>query len=261
MVPEQVESLLTEYTEKLNNLPSDVIKGVYLYGSLALDAFEEENSDIDFITIINRPLVEEEEEKLQQLHVALKNDYPFGNVMDGVYMLDSQIGKYNEELEAYLYCEEGELKRGHWDINAITWWVLEHHGIKVIGPDVTELPLETSWNDVKKTLRYNTEHYWPNKKLIQLLNDDDALFAIETNARILCTLEQESVIPKTEALQVAKQKVGREWGQLLDEGMLLRTNHENSATSHYSSPLMRAQVIMNFMEYIRHECRPYYQIT
>ncbi|WP_036819559.1 nucleotidyltransferase domain-containing protein [Pontibacillus yanchengensis] len=261
MVPQQVESLLTEYTEQLNNLLNDAIKGVYLYGSLALDAFEEGNSDIDFITILNRHLSVEEEEKLQQLHVTLKNDYSFGDEMDGVYMLNSQIGKYNEELEAYLYCEEGEIKKGHWDINAVTWWVLEHHGVRITGPDIKELPLETSWNDVKKTLRYNTEHYWPNKKLIQLLGDEDALFAIETNARIFCTLDQERIVPKTEALSLLKEKIGTEWDTILLEGFHLRENHQDQASSYYSSPLMRAQVIMNFMEYIREECRSYYQLA
>ncbi|WP_343070868.1 nucleotidyltransferase domain-containing protein [Bacillus sp. REN10] len=75
-IPNEVNSLLLDYTNLLKAELSDVIYGVYLYGSIALSAFDERKSDVDFITILKRSLTNTELDRLSRLHQKVKKINP-----------------------------------------------------------------------------------------------------------------------------------------------------------------------------------------
>ncbi len=255
MIPENVKPLINQFSSELEQLPTDLIKGVYLYGSIALGSFEKERSDIDFVVVFNRPIQEDEVKTLENIHENLRQ-HPYGNRFDGVYIKEENLGKSNYELDPYFYISEGSLEKGHWDINAVTWWIMKHHGITVKGTPVEELSLHVEWSDVQKAMRYNIEHYWKEKKLQQFLEDDWVLSCVETNVRILCTMKKGEIIPKTKAMQEAKDWIGEDWHPVLDEALRIRFGNEEE--SYFSSMLMRAQTVVNFTDYIRSACEPYF---
>jgi hypothetical protein len=74
-----------------------------LYGSLALEAFVPEASDIDFVTMMNRELTKEEGTKLQSIHKQLRKE-PLGKRMDRMYISITDLGKDNKEQASYLSC-------------------------------------------------------------------------------------------------------------------------------------------------------------
>ncbi len=64
-IPEPICPLLQDYLELLSDRVPDLIAVCYLHGSIALDAFNERLSDIDFVTVLRqRPT----SEHLTQLH-------------------------------------------------------------------------------------------------------------------------------------------------------------------------------------------------
>ena len=84
--------------------------------------------------------------------------------MDGMYIPLADLGKYNDEMNEYVYCADGKANIGHWDINAVTWWTLKNQGITVTGKEAEDLSFQIRWDDVVNTMKYNVERYWSEKR-------------------------------------------------------------------------------------------------
>ncbi|MCR8983113.1 aminoglycoside adenylyltransferase domain-containing protein [Brevibacillus laterosporus] len=250
-IPKKISPLLQEYSDTLISELSDVIDGVYLYGSIALSAFDEHKSDIDFITIVKRSLTSAEIEIVRKLHHKLKKDNPLAKRLDGMYINLEDIGRDNKSLQPYPCCASGVFKKeGHWDINHVTWWTLKHHGITIVGKRVDDLGIATEWQDVKETMNYNINEYWAKKgkSRIYFLFDEWIEDAVVTLCRIYYTLKYQEIIAKGKAVEYALQVLSSEWHLLLKESIRIR-NRENGP-SYFSSRIKRAQEARNFIAYM-----------
>ncbi|MFF0829431.1 aminoglycoside adenylyltransferase domain-containing protein [Brevibacillus sp. NPDC003359] len=250
-IPESVRPLLRDYTQRLKAELPDLIYGVYLYGSIALSGFEEENSDIDFVTLLHRGVTNAEIETLENIHHALLNANPLAKRMDGMYIRLDDIGKTNPSLEPYPYCDSGAFKpSGHYDVNHVTWWVLKQQGITVMGKSVEELHIPTQWFDVGETMKYNVHEYWAPKgnSLLKFWLDGWVEFAVLTLCRIYYALFHEDIIPKRNAVEQALQELPSEWHLLLRES--LRIRYHSNEPSLFPSRIKRAKETQRFIRYI-----------
>ncbi|MEK4487599.1 aminoglycoside adenylyltransferase domain-containing protein [Psychrobacillus sp. FSL H8-0484] len=253
-LPVSVTRFMQTYLQALNvNLSDRLIEGVYIYGSIALGAFNEEKSDIDFIVLLKRPVNDQEVEIMKGIHSQMcKSNY--GSRMDGVYVQVNSLGKTNEELSPYPYCAEGNLSIGHWDVNHITWWVLKQHGITLQGTPIGELDIPTKWEDVLKTLNYNINHYWFNhtKDVSNFLSDEMIEFTTTTICRIICSLELQHILSKDGAVVECLKMLPERWHPLIKEGNRIRT--EISSKSFYESDVRRAEECRDFVLYAHQVC-------
>lgn len=253
-LPVQVQSFMQKYVDLLNkNLPSDLIEGVYIYGSIALGAFNEAKSDIDFVVLLRRVVSEQEVATIQDIHVQM-NKHAFGKRMDGVYIQLNTVGKTNEELSTYPYYIDGEVKVGHWDVNHITWWVLKEHGITLQGTPIRELNISTKWDDVLITLEYNMNKYWlsKTKKAYLFLFDSMIESATCTISRIICSLEQRDIFSKDKAVILCLDMLPERWHLLLKEGSRIRT--KANSRSLYRSKIRRSKDCRDFILYTHQLC-------
>ncbi|MGQ0513017.1 nucleotidyltransferase domain-containing protein, partial [Bacillus sp. D-CC] len=102
-LPKEVEQLMEQYIVGLKEIFLDEkIVGVYIYGSIALGAFHAETSDVDFVTVISDPVNEAEKQQLVELHKKLSGS-TLGKRMDGMYIPLADLGKYNDEMNEYVY--------------------------------------------------------------------------------------------------------------------------------------------------------------
>ncbi|RAP24904.1 hypothetical protein C2W64_02471 [Brevibacillus laterosporus] len=250
-IPEKISPLLQDYTNLLMSELPDVIHGVYLYGSIALSAFDEHKSDIDFITVLKRSLTNTETELVQKLHHTLKKGNSLAKRLDGMYINLEDIGKDNKSLQPYPCCASGTFKKmGYWDINHVTWWTLKHHGVTVVGKRLAELRIATQWLDVEETMNYNVNEYWAKKgkSRIYFLFDGWVEDAVLTLCRIYYTLKFKEIIPKGKAVEYALQVFPSEWHLLLRESLRIR-NGENEP-SYFSSRIKRAKETRRFILYL-----------
>lgn len=257
-IPEKVEACLTDYIKHIEKqLPRDLLVGVYLYGSISLGAFDEEKSDIDFITLLKRDLTKEEGKCVKSIHQSL-NVNSLGQRMDGMYLSIDHIGKTNGELSPYFYCSDGKVKKGYWDINAVTWWMLENNGIKVQGKRISDLSIRSKWNHVVENMKFNVDTYWLNKAKhkIMFVFDDMVEFCVLTLSRILSTLEVKKILTKVEALKKVKEILPQRWHLLLEEGGRLR--HNPKSTSLYQSRVKRAVECRKFIFFVYQFCHDCY---
>ena len=257
-IPEIIRPCLNDYIKYIESqFSSDILVGVYLYGSISLGGFDEKKSDIDFVTVLKRSLYQEEKDYLKVVHKKL-NLNSLGKRMDGIYIPLNEIGKSNKELSPYLYCSNGKIKRGYWDVNATTWWMVEQYGIKVHGKEISELNFQSKWIQVVKNMEYNINHYWKNKsknKFIFIF-DDMVEFCVLTISRILSTLETKKILTKVEGAKKAKEILPERWHLLLKEGLRLR--NKPKSLSLYSSRLKRAMECRKFILYAHNLCNEKY---
>ncbi len=258
LISQSAHNLLQLYLPQLNtNLPKSLIEGVYLYGSIALGAFDEKKSDIDFIVLLKREMNEKEIEIIKDIHFQLSKE-ELGSRMDGMYIQTKDLGKTNNLLQPYPYCSEGLVEVGHWDINHVTWWVLKEHGIVLQGTAIQELNIPTEWEDVLETLKYNINHYWYEKaKEIPDSVPDEVVEAVTaTICRILYSLEYQQIISKKEALRKGLSMLPNVWHPLIQEGMRIRTLEQSPSL--FATESSRAEACRDLILYAHELCNARY---
>lgn len=75
-VPAVLTSLVDEFLALLEEKLPGLVGGFYLQGSLALDAFNERWSDLDFVAFLNRGWTTRDLAALQNIHHTLHRKYP-----------------------------------------------------------------------------------------------------------------------------------------------------------------------------------------
>lgn len=66
-----MQALMNQVTEGYRRVLSDALCGIYLHGSLAFGCFNPQQSDIDFLAVVRRPLTQKEKEGLIRLLLDL----------------------------------------------------------------------------------------------------------------------------------------------------------------------------------------------
>jgi len=257
-IPESIRPCLNDYIKLMEDkLSSHILVGTYLYGSISLGGFDKEKSDIDFVTVLKRGLTQEESNNLKAIHKEL-NLNSLGKRMDGIYIPMNEVGKTNEALSPYLYCTNGKIKRGYWDINAVTWWMIKQYGIKIYGKEISELNFQSNWIKVVENMEYNINVYWINKAKNRLvfMFDDMIEFCVLTISRILSTLEFEKILTKMDGASKAKEILPERWHLLLEEALRMRINPKSA--SFYSSRLKRAMECREFISFAYDLCNERY---
>jgi len=257
-VPETIQPLLHDYIQYMEqHFPNDILVGTYLYGSISLGEFNEDKSDIDFVTVVNRELNQQEVHTLKSIHKEL-NLHSLGRRMDGIYITIDGLGKSNVELPPYFYCSNGKIKKGYWDVNAVTWWMIEQYGIKVYGNEVSGLNLQSQWSKVIENMEYNINSYWINKakNAFIFMFDDMVEFCVLTISRILSTLDAKKILTKTEGANKAQDILPERWHLLLKEGLRLR--NDRKSPSLYPSRFKRAKECREFISFSHTLCNEKY---
>lgn len=212
---EPLDLFLLRYVNEVTAILEEKIHGIYVYGSIALEAFEEAHSDIDIIVVVKHQLTKAQAKQLAHVHKRLVKEEHYGKRLDGMFITLEHLGKN----EACYYTYNGKVKFGHWDTNAITWWLLKHKGVTLYGPFAHSLPLEVEWSHVQATLQYNLHSYWAmqTKKVFAFWRTEDVVFAVTTMARIYASYVKQEIVSKKEALQWLSQHARTEWQPLFVE--------------------------------------------
>ncbi|EJQ35506.1 MULTISPECIES: nucleotidyltransferase domain-containing protein [Bacillus] len=253
-LPAEVKQLMEQYIVGLKEIFLDgKIVGVYVYGSIALGAFHIETSDVDFVAVLNDSVNEAEKQQLVELHKKM-SESTLGKRMDGMYIPLADLGKYNHEINEYVYCADGKADIGHWDINAVTWWTLKNQGITVIGKEVEDLPFQIKWDDVVNTMKYNVEHYWSEKAKRPYLFfiEEWVESAVVTMGRILYTLDHKTIVSKDRGLQYLLERSAKEWEPLLKEVERMRYDPKEKKKL---SIWRRADMMKRYLLSLIEECR------
>ncbi len=253
-LPVSVQPLIEAYVQALEPLRQRFY-GVYVYGSIALGAFEELASDIDVLALTRGEWSPPELKQLRTLHERLISAYPLGRRLEVFYVPEQYLGVAQPDtlkgtLAPYPTFHDGRLSPAtHEGLNAVTWWMLKHHGLRLLGPEREALPLEVTWADILATMRYNLEVYYTRKLKRPYVYWFDAgvEFGVSNLCRVLTTIEDGEIISKSAALQRWRSRVPERWQPLLDEAWRIR--YHLGEPSRYRTRWRRMRETLAFIRY------------
>lgn len=252
-VPAAVQPLLEAYVRALEPL-NEHFYGIYLYGSIALGAYEEAVSDIDVIALTQGEWSPRELKQLADLHEKLMWEHEAGRRLEVIYVPVSRLGESRREggVAPYPAMHDGRFwPSGFGDVNGVTWWILKHKGICLLGVEREQLPFDCSWQEVLLTMRFNLDVYLAGKLKhpYVYLFPSAVEFAVSNLCRILSTIEDGEIVSKSAALRIWRQRLPPRWQRLLDEAWRLR--HHPEQPSLYRFPWARMQDTLALMRYGR----------
>lgn len=222
----QLPIVLNQFVEGIQAILKNNFIGAYLVGSMATGDFDQE-SDIDFLVIINEELSSTEVEALTNLHETIfaLNCYPAKH-LEGSYMTRSilqdnaLVGK-----KPLWYLDNGSttLERSIHDNQWHVLWCLRECAIILQGEDPKKLmdpiPWDALGSELKNALN-NLKNYFSHDILEPLSFFNSRFgqsFTVLTCCRALHTLQSGKVQSKRTAVEWAMQALDTTWHPLIQE--------------------------------------------
>jgi hypothetical protein len=255
-IPPAVQQVLDEYIALVHEALPDLLVGLYLHGSLALGAFDPRLSDIDFISITSRHCSAADIDSLRAIHDTLRRRYP-QMLLEGSYLQWNDLGCFDDTIPPRPYIHDGTMQAsGHFDINAVTWWVLKYRGIAVVGPPADQLDYDVDWDDLIAKMHHNMKTYWAGftrnpRRMAWLLADDGIQWVVLGVLRQFYTFRERSITSKTGAGLYGLQHTPQRWHRLIKEALDIRAGATGSS---YRSRLVRARDAYRFLQTIITAC-------
>ncbi len=225
-IPDSIQKVLTLFIDKCNKELPGLLEGMYLHGSIAIDAYLEGQSDIDFVAVTSRKLTSDDAARLKDIHLNLAETCKKPQ-LDGLYVQSSNLA-----AEGYFYNEGTFGKAGH--DTPVTWWLLKNKGITILGPAANELLIDVTTEDLTVYVRKNMNDYWATRVAAMEQRKEELIAypvqQVETEMewtvlgllRQFYTLEEEDIISKLAAGEYGLRELGTKWHKLIQEAINIR---------------------------------------
>jgi predicted nucleotidyltransferase len=267
MLPTTVEKTMGLLCNALEARMPGWIESVYVYGSVALGAYVEHSSDIDFIAIVRGRPDSGHIRMMEEAHEELERAMPGSDIM-GAYLTREQLGKPAAEIGAVpAYFEKKLHNDGKGtDLNPVTWWILKRNGIRVYGREIPfayETPAESLIDYVIR----NMNSYWlgwVNRLAARLdatdLSERDISAGMIDKAvewcslgmlRQLYTIRERDVTSKLGAGEFGLRVMPEHWHPLIREAMAVKRGEPER---HYASQRDRLRELVELLRHIHAEC-------
>jgi len=264
-IPTLVQKVLDEYIALVNERLPNTLEEVYLQGSIALGAYVVNSSDIDFIVITNRRLLEADAVVLTEIHSKIANGYK-NPELDGVYIIRRDLGRLNLGDEKYLNYNSGKLSCSS-NFDPIIWWILKTKGIKIVGTEQTALDFDIHPKHLISYVNENMNSYWAQRvekmetSITELYNlpaediDDEIEWTVLGLLRQFYSLKEHDIISKLGAGEYALMHLTNEWHPIIKEAINIRKGEKMNI---FTSDQERIDLMIRFSKYIIHYCKPHY---
>lgn len=226
----EVNSLLLDLHSSAKSILENCFVGTYLSGSLAIGDFDDD-SDIDFIVIVNDKVSDDQLLALQAMHIRIHDiDSKWATCLEGYYIPQGELLHYDKDTAWHLYLDNGSKELVVVEDNHKDWvferFVLQEHGITVEGPKPQSLFAPISPDDLRQTLLPELLSWAKD-----ILSDPASLnnrwfqsFAVLSICRMLYTFQHGTVVSKLAAVQWAKKSLDTRWTRLIERAWAERPN-------------------------------------
>ncbi len=254
------------YTTSLLEILKGIVEGVYVTGSIALEAYYKGKSDIDFTVVVSRNLNDTEIKDIYNLHKRIENLYP-KLVMEGHYITADVLGKLPNEVNPVPVYYGGKLKPASFEgINMVTWFTLRRYGVTLYGKSTDQLNFEVDINLLKEKMHENLNTYWANwnnsiRKLLSI-NGLSSLFSEKIEwgilgiSRLYYTFMENDITSKDKAGEYAMNCTPKAYNRILKEAIRLRKGTGNRC---YFTVFRRRREAISYIDFMIHECNRVFQ--
>jgi hypothetical protein len=226
-IPLILHPLIREFTRQLDQELPGFIHAFYLVGSIALDSFNPQHSDIDFVAVLYRRALSQDITGLVKIHQAVGKHFPKWK-MSGMYLQAADLGRLENDPEPFPAYHDGKIKwTRQFELNPVTWWILKNRGIPVIDPSSQDLPFTVDWNGLISWMHGNLNSYWVSwtvrpARILALLSDYSIQWAVLGVLRQFYTFRENQITSKTKAGEHALVCLPNHRHQITQEAIAIR---------------------------------------
>lgn len=198
------------------------LAGIYLYGSIALDAFDERRSDIDILVLLDDELNGGTRSKLRRIHRALHTRSAWWKRSEGLYASPSHLAADRDAGNLYPAMKGGNLRGVH----RLGWTerkIVHERGVVVAGPHPSAIIPPVTRSRLDDEMWYNLHGYWAGraKRPYLFLHTNMVRFAVATLPRIIHALEHGEIVSKQQGISLLRERFP-EWESFAEEVMHAR---------------------------------------
>lgn len=254
-IPAVLQPLLNNYLQAIDACLPGFLTGLYLHGSIALDAFDPRWSDVDFVAVISRRATASDCEHLVAVHAQIAAQYPQW-ALEGSYLQVSDIGRLDDAVEPYPHFADTLRPDEHNALTLVTWWLLKTHGIAVHGAAPESLDFTVDWSLLVTQMHENLNTYWaqfarPSQRALWLLSDYGIQWAVLGVLRQYYSFREGDITSKTGAGAYALAHVPAAWHPLIREALRIR---EQGGGNRKWLRVRDAVTTMRFVRYVIDTC-------
>ncbi|MET8158295.1 aminoglycoside adenylyltransferase domain-containing protein [Sphaerisporangium sp. NPDC005289] len=241
------------YLEDVDAQAPGLVEGLYLVGSVALNDFRPQASDIDFVAVTSARLDAPALATLAGVHDRLKRRRrkPF---FDGGYITWDDLAGAPANSGPGASVHEHHFHATQGGSDPVTWHTLAHHGIACRGPEPGEVKV---WSDREELIAWtdaNLDDYW--RRLLDrasrlhhrwgmaMLAPYGTVWVVTGISRMHYTIATGRVISKTGATAHAIEVFPERWHRVVAEAARLRRGEPGRSA--YRSPLSRRRDVLAF---------------
>jgi len=233
-LPNPTDKIVADFLQKINSIVPKFVEGLYLTGSIAMNDFYLNKSDIDFIVLCKKLPDEKIACQLKYIHRAIAKRYSHPN-LNGTYLaFDSLQTVSPEEIKTLTY-QVGRLGYGTFDMAPTILTELKTNSISILGQNSETLPIDIERSDLNNFLYKNINSYWKKwikrysspfiGKLLLLSFPRLTEWSVLGVARQLCTLQTGKIVSKTEAGIYCIQQLPESFHSILSEAIEIRQDN------------------------------------
>jgi hypothetical protein len=218
--PEKILDLLKAISEKLPVILKGDLTGIYLYGSLTQNAFDEATSDIDCVVVTERDISARQFESLKAWFAIVEKTNSWTPKLQITFLVKDQLFTMNGPGCLYQF---GKLSRSGSDGNPIIWLNILESGLVLYGAEPKQFVSEISTEMVFAALV--REAGYLREELIDRLDSEwrdkpkYRVYAAFTLCRILYTFENQRVVSKSAAAEWALGTLPTRFGSPIQKAM------------------------------------------
>ena len=233
LISSRISPLLDDFLSAINALDNTIIHGVYLTGSIPLDDFHPDKSDIDFVVVLESMPDSTTKQQLEKMHNIL--DRQFGRPkLSGIYLDKEGLDFKNLKTNSTFAYDDGKMHYRPFDMGPITLFELKSTAITLSGIKSSELPIQISTDDVNQFLHENLNTYWKNwvtqhsfpnwRHSLLILFPRLTEWVLLGIARQLYTLQSGKIISKTEAGHFILDHLPEKFHRIVREAIDIRND-------------------------------------
>ena len=264
-IPKHAATILREFIDGISDLTPDLVKGMYITGSIPLNDFHPDKSDIDFLILCNELPETVLRSQLQQLHKRIERK--FKTKLNGSYITPGSLNVHNAAITRILALQDGRMNESTFEMAPVTLYELQTTAITLSGIPAKELPVVNDISDLNKFLFENINSYWKtwtsklsfvsSNHLLLILFPRLSEWVILGIARQLYTLRTGKITSKTNAGLYCLEQLHAKHHSIIQEAIKIRNDKGDHLlslkSSYYVNPsIMRARETAECANYMIH---------
>jgi predicted nucleotidyltransferase len=251
-IPKDLSDLLRTVATDFSAILRDNLVGIYLWGSLTYEAFDETCSDVDCIVVTRQDIEHREFSQLDQWFEEVGERNRWVKRLEMRFVIDKEFLDKTSRCCGFYHYTEKLLRHGS-DGNPIIWMNIGQCGITLWGEDAKLIAPHVSEQCLNDALLLELNYLKEGLASGAGDRSDKAFiynaYAVLTACRILYSAHRSALVSKDQAYSWSMERVPRLWRPVL------RAARENRLKNRGSTTAQLEQDAMRFVEFVAGEVK------